>query len=58
MFYNRFFLFFPSQLSKFGFWVAAWGVVINFKLSKDFLEISYFPKILSLVPFDNTFGNS
>ena len=29
---------FLAQLSNFGFWVADWGLDINFKLFRDFLE--------------------
>ena len=37
---------FLAQLSKFIFCVAGWVLSINSKHFKDFLEISYFSKIL------------
>ena len=40
MFISRFFGNFLAQLPNFGFWVAGWGLAINSKLFKDFLEIS------------------
>ena len=54
MSYIRFlaFFFFLANLSKYGFWVADWGLVINTQLLKDFLEIFYFPKILGLKAFN------
>ena len=42
---------------KFDFWVANWPLAINSKFFKDFLEISEFPKILSLQWFGNSWGN-
>ena len=42
------FTIFNQKTSKFGSWVNGWVLTIKSKHFKNFLETSYFPKILSL----------
>ena len=58
VFYSWFFAFFYQKTSKFGFWVDGWLFAIKPKHFRDFLEISKFPKILSLKSFGNSWDNS
>ena len=45
---------FLTQLPKFGFKVADWGLAIKFNLFGDFRESWDFLEILSLKPFGNS----
>ena len=46
------------KTSKFGFWVVGWIIVIKSNHFRDFLVISWFPKILSPKLFDSSWGSS
>ena len=58
MFYNWFFAIFYRKTSEFGFSVDGWKLAIKPKHFRDFLEISWIPKILSLKSFGNSWGIS
>ena len=58
MFYSSFFAIFYQKTLKFGFRVDGWVLTIKSKYFRDFPGISYFPKILSLKSFGNSWGNS
>ena len=58
MVYSWFFAFFYRKTWKFGFWVDGSVLAIKSKHFRDFLEISWFPKILILKEFNNSWGNS
>ena len=45
---------FNGKASKFDFWVGGWVATIKSKHFRDFLEISWFPKFLSLKSFENS----
>ena len=49
---------FWQLLSKFNFWKEDWALGCMFTQIWHFSNISLFPKILSLKPFDNSWGNS
>ena len=51
------FLRFLAQLSIFFFWVTGLVIAISCKLFRDFFEIFYFPKTLTLKSFNNSTGN-
>ena len=57
-FTNDFLRFFTEKTSKFGFQVGGWVLAITCRHVRDFLEISSFPKILSVKSFGNSWGNS
>ena len=58
MVYGWFFAIFYQKMSKFGFWLDDWLLAIKSKHLRDFLEVSYFPKVLSLNSFGNSWDNS
>ena len=58
MFHSWFFAIFYQKVSKFGFWLDGWVVAIRSERFRDFLEISQFPRILSLKSFGNSWANS
>ena len=54
MFYGRCFAIFYRKTSKFVLKVAGWVIAIKLKHFNNILEISQFPKILSIKSFGNT----
>ena len=54
-FTNDFFVIFYQKKSKFDFGVAGWVLAITSEHFKDFLEISQFPKNLSLKSFGSSY---